>query len=827
MTDKLLKNHMNRLAILTSALILGMFGANLLFTNPVSADWFSQINDHYTVRQNGGYFLYWNGKNSQWTIIDSSPFPQVHFNGNACDEADSDLNFTGSKTYNNCIGLTVSDHNRSTFFNEGSLAYRIADFDSHEIANTTGGRISSTYVGSLSKVTISNGGRTATSASDGCPGGNPNKTEDCSILVQFNYGYNLTDGGGFNFNVHDNGTYLHSLHEYYYDAPSLGEYRTLTFHPNGGSVTDATDGTALLLHTSGANALREYDQGKTAKNFSTPPTRSDGYTFAGWYYSNGTRSDPTVVMSGNVDLWAHWTQPITWTVTPKISINMLTASPGQTVSWTHSVTNNGPNNTDKSVSYYWQNSGYLGTDAGGGGVIPSGFVATTTKPSPASTSSHLVTQDDVNQNLCRSTVASPKAWNDSSTISVKACAFVPYNYTLTPYVSIDNKVIDAGQEVNIKQWVDNSGTTESEIATWALTRKVNSGSANTLLTGSQVFPISTTTLTNHADSDTNFNVGDHICYVLTVNPHSNSDSGSKASNPSIPPSPPAVCVVIGKKPKTQVWGGDLFVGGFVKASQSVKNSSLFGSWSEYGILAGKTITGAGSGAAFANGGLADGGSTSACKYSNLSFANTPSGSSCSGTGIGNYTNMPTIPNVEASFPGGLAMPATTTTSISSGIYTAGDITLEAGNLDLGKSVIIKSTGTVRINGNQTYNPGPYTSISQIPQLVIIANKIIINNNTTQVDAWLIAKNDNKSGEIYTCEVVGDKSDKCNQQLIVNGPVMTNKLYLYRTFGATADKPGDPAEIFNLRADAYLWSMNRAISSGRIQTVYTTELPPRL
>jgi hypothetical protein len=64
-------------------------------------------------------------------------------------------------------------------------------------------------------------------------------------------------------------------------------------------------------------------------------------------------------------------------------------------------------------------------------------------------------------------------------------------------------------------------------------------------------------------------------------------------------------------------------------------------------------------------------------------------------------------------------------------------------------------------------------------------------------------------------------------LTVNGPVIANRLLMYRTYGAEAgQRSGDPAEVFNLRPDAYLWASGQQSGSGKIRTVQTTELPPR-
>jgi hypothetical protein len=117
--------------------------------------------------------------------------------------------------------------------------------------------------------------------------------------------------------------------------------------------------------------------------------------------------------------------------------------------------------------------------------------------------------------------------------------------------------------------------------------------------------------------------------------------------------------------------------------------------------------------------------------------------------------------------------------------------------------------------------------------VIIAKNINIAdvvgaNTVTNIDAWLIAQ----GGTINTCSDV-DKdanlsTDICKDKLTVNGPVMTDKLYLRRTAGSgTGANSGDPAEVFNLPASAYLWSITQASKSkSNVQTVYSTELPPR-
>jgi hypothetical protein len=133
---------------------------------------------------------------------------------------------------------------------------------------------------------------------------------------------------------------------------------------------------------------------------------------------------------------------------------------------------------------------------------------------------------------------------------------------------------------------------------------------------------------------------------------------------------------------------------------------------------------------------------------------------------------------------------------------------------------------VRIVGNITI-PNSYNSIEAISQVVISAGDILIDNGATgkTVDAWLLA-----SGIVNTCgeKAVGDPLtvNECQRPLTVNGPVIANKLYLYRTGGATVAQPGEAAEVVNLRASSYLWIYNYANANERTQTTFIKELPPR-
>jgi hypothetical protein len=157
--------------------------------------------------------------------------------------------------------------------------------------------------------------------------------------------------------------------------------------------------------------------------------------------------------------------------------------------------------------------------------------------------------------------------------------------------------------------------------------------------------------------------GTKICFAFSIFP-SKSDPNSAPTNASpywggvdvwnhAAYNPTDNCIVIVKKPKTQIWGGDLWSQKSVSTGTSVKDiggSYTFGSWVEYGIFSPETITGMASGSAFAGtAGLA--GSNPICNYSTLTFTSAGSSTCTPGTQKGVYSSLRVIPDVEANFPG--------------------------------------------------------------------------------------------------------------------------------------------------------------------------------
>jgi hypothetical protein len=434
------------------------------------------------------------------------------------------------------------------------------------------------------------------------------------------------------------------------------------------------------------------------------------------------------------------------------------------------------------------------------------------------------------------------------------------SYTLTPYISTDvSGVVEPGSIANVSPTIKNSGPTTSDNTQWQVTQLVVApgqavpnaagglspaatapcgtyfqslpkATCSTIKNGVSIFDTGGNVISGDPVATTPVVIGDlaagtKVCYAFSVQPSSDSSDAWVHSAPT--------CLIIGKKPKVQVLGGDLIGAENINTSTTNKNiggaNYMFGSWIEYGIFAIKTITGAGSGAAYASGGLAN---ANNCNSSLLSFTNSGN-SNCSGaTVIGNYSNIPSLPDVASNFPVASA-PTLTAGGLNDqtkkGVFTSGNINLSGGSINKGRWLVLNAPGaTVTISGDINYFPGDLQSISDIPQVVIIAKDINIQGNVKNIDAWLIASN-----SLNTCSDVAVaaslSSVVCGNDLRVNGPVMAGKLYLRRTSGsrAGADHSGDPAEAFNLRPDAYLWASMIASANVRAQTVYSTELPPRL
>ena len=192
-------------------------------------------------------------------------------------------------------------------------------------------------------------------------------------------------------------------------------------------------------------------------------------------------------------------------------------------------------------------------------------------------------------------------------------------------------------------------------------------------------------------------------------------------------------------------------------------------------------------------------------------------------------------------------------------YVPNDVNycMAKGDTNSNRTSIIHADGTLVIGTNIAYGnvsqqywnqpvspaglcyEDTYNSISEIPQSIFIAKKIIIKDYVTHIDSWLIAD------EIITCDpsstwrgnvpITDINTKNCNEQLTINGPVMAKDLKLYRTHGTgytysgsyiTANQKASPAEYFTMSPEVYLWSFNQAQRYSQATTTYARELAPR-
>jgi hypothetical protein len=152
---------------------------------------------------------------------------------------------------------------------------------------------------------------------------------------------------------------------------------------------------------------------------------------------------------------------------------------------------------------------------------------------------------------------------------------------------------------------------------------------------------------------------------------------------------------------------------------------------------------------------------------------------------------------------------------------------------MGKTIVISTSGNVTIAGNISYHNGPYTDIKNIPQVLIFASNISIESRVSNIDAWLVAGKSggtSPNGIIDTCKghKVGTMdANACSTKLTINGPLFATKLITNRTHGAgQANHSIDPAEVFNLRPDSYLWAYSQAADFRQAVVTHTNNLPVR-
>lgn len=291
---------------------------------------------------------------------------------------------------------------------------------------------------------------------------------------------------------------------------------------------------------------------------------------------------------------------------------------------------------------------------------------------------------------------------------------------------------------------------------------------------------------------------------------------------------PSGCAGIAKKPQVAIWNGSIFSPGGITTVLSPRYSNTametltsdggevksYGSWAEYMAIGGGNIDKFSSAA-----GLTEGSSETEVKkgaLSNLTITNN-NDSALGNSGI----------TVNGAYQDRMIKYLRDKNGVQK-IEGDGEIS--------GKGIqgteIWYYTGNLKISGDIKSNT---TSIAHndrgnLPQMIIFVDgNVTITSNVTQIDAWLIVK-----GNLNTCAEHADKMGAdgvCNtNQLKFNGPVSAGSVSLNRSYGADINA-STPAEIFNMRPDAYIWAYNQSLQPDDnggydYKAVYSRELAPR-
>lgn len=414
-----------------------------------------------------------------------------------------------------------------------------------------------------------------------------------------------------------------------------------------------------------------------------------------------------------------------------------------------------------------------------------------------------------------------------------ACTPFIINYNLFPQITqvSEGQIVSPFGTIMPRAEADNTGPTNSKPTHWEMTRLVYAPGNNPTRTGGTSGPATVpcnffsgagrsscskitegnnvvinasggSKILGSANETLDYPLGTLVCYVASVKPYRHIGNDWRHST--------MVCTKVAKKPHIHVQGGDLRVLGPIRTGTSSIGATTYGSWVEYGVFSvaqNNHIYSASTGSA----------------SDTLTFANTPT--------LGNFGALNST-NIESYFTGGNTDCSNIDiTSAGRRDYRCDQDNMTLSETNLGGSVVIRNTksgGIITIDNDIKRPDGAsYTDAKSIPQLVLIANKILIKGAVRQIDAWLLATGPN--GTIDTCydrpEDDRVNAKECDQALIINGPVRTDILRLFRTFGADANNREAAAETFNLRPDAYLWLYARN-DRIKIRTNAIHELPPR-
>ncbi len=543
--------------------------------------------------------------------------------------------------------------------------------------------------------------------------------------------------------------------------------------------------------------------------------------------------------------------PPSWQLNGSSNVNSATATPGASVTFTHTIKNVGPNNA---TGIWWQTSGTIGTSKNSNGTITINTGATVTVTDTATIPANATIGTQYCQNISYNPATPSTGTQSSEQKCVSVTGPPPSAYELTPSVTVASGVTAIGGDATYAYSVSKTSATAStsqstdftvrqiviapgvELPAGMKTAHENASCAtytsmgpgitcnNVATLPARTFTSNTTaSVGNHTLSLASYSPGTQICRVLSIDPKNQSPKPN--SRDSIPS-----CTMLAASPYLGVVGGDVFAGGGMSQETCTdlgqfRGSSLqgVGSFGEYGTLSVGGIEN-----------IYSSGTLVSPIKNHLMFANSSLPSGAKGTG-GYYVDRHCIDNYADMYKT-LRDAIGTTTWVGGSLNTANrlnvitaPLTLGGETLALGKNVIIYAPGqTVTLTGNIDYANGAL-SFAQVPSLIIIAERINVTANVTSLTGVFYAR-----GIFHSCIEAGDNPNTnkeaikmggtCKNPFRVNGSVITTKLVTPRTHGGLSGSA--PAEMFVHRPEVYLSTFEQSSSPTGITTDFTQELPPR-
>lgn len=626
------------------------------------------------------------------------------------------------------------------------------------------------------------------------------------------------------------------------------------------------------LPSSGRYIVREEDIGKTV-------CQSITAVLGAKYISGGV--DPSRT-SNEV---CFYVEPQPWQITASTQIGKngsgfgtrhLNVNAGDSITWRHSFRNSTsyvapgfPGNTIENNPHTYTNAG--GQKAYGltnknqassratndfqfrtnSGNIDPGLTKTTND----SRYTYRVQSSDLGTSLCQRAYATHSRDRGSPTVGEWLCAYVPYHFDITNCIkspmdgnssncSSGEIPVEPGDDVPIIPKVPNKGTrtprnTKWKITQWEVdgvdeeipvpTNPVDNRNGNTashyneqfrgkgkrfsVKEGEREFQVGENTLQDilrNIKIPDNAPLGQRYCVAVSISAptmlenETQEEQQAKVGRDWRHSQP--LCMLVTKKPKMQVWGNGLYSRGGVVTSVS----RGLGSWVEYEALVGGQVKGFKS--------------ESSQTTRNLTIDNFVNGAGSFGQGASSINAIRNSLNTKFPRSDGNEV------RVDEGVGTFSGVDYRRGGSPI-RTHIIKGRDIV-INGDIfVRNPIGTNGIKQFQQIIMIAEgNIYIQGNVGNIDAWLIA-----TGDIYTCAngaTTGHghvNQKNCGKHLAVNGPVLTNNLHSWRTYGSENKAGMDrstPAETYNQRADIYMWAQAQASGNGKMLTTFSKELPVR-